>query len=230
LELVARRIADSGMTAEEAATYANTLLARDGFDYEFDACPILKTNEHPVSVSNERQKKIYNYSLTKLNGGKVRIQLVADPSEALCGECSFWIPLLRVTKLEFWLISGGKQYLVKRPRGFVLKKVSLVDPSMNRILHSWEVPLDTEPLGVSGDGRRIYIELLNNYEPGDLVKKVVLEVSQSGVRFVARPQLPAQTSELIQSHPTDPHDAYLTFKRFRVGNKSYTIRYDVPCT
>src|SRR5947209_11428855 len=98
LELVAKRIAQSGVSPEDAANYANSLLARDGFDYEFDACPIVKANRRPVSVSTDSQKKIYNYSMTKLNGGKVRIQLVADPSEALCGDCAFWIPLLRLTK------------------------------------------------------------------------------------------------------------------------------------
>ncbi len=230
LELVAKRIANSGVTAEEAANYANTLLAKDGFDYEFDACPIVKANRRPASLSNDRQKKIYNYSLTKLNGGKVKIQLVADPNEALCGECSFWIPLLRVTKRELLLASEGRQYLVKRPEGFLLKKINLVNPGMTRVLRTWEVPLDTDPVGVSEDGSRIYLELLNNYEPEALVNKVVLEVSQSAVRFLARRQIPSQKSELIQNHPTNPRDAYLTFKSFRVGNKSYIIRYDAPCT
>jgi len=230
LELIAKRIAQPGVAAEEAADYANTLMARNGFDYDFEACPIVKANKRPGPVNSDGRNKIYNYTLTELSGSKLGMQLTADPTEALCGECAFTIPLLRVTKRELLLVSEGRQYLLKRPSGFLLKKVSLVNRSLRRLLYTWEVPLDTEPVGVSEDGKRIYLELLNHYEPEDLVKKVVLEVSQSGVRFVARDKIPAQTGQLMPSHPTDPHDAYLTFKRFRVRDKSYIIRYDAPCT
>ncbi len=230
LELVAKKIAQPGTTPEEAAEYANSLMAKNGFDYEFDACPIVRANRHPRSIDQYGTEKIYYYSFVGVNGRKLRFELTGDPAEALCGECAFEIPLLRVTSKELLVVSGGKQQLVKRPTGFELKKISIMDSSMRRTLRTWEVPLDTELAGVSQDGTKIYLELLNNYQPEDLVKKVVLEASQSGLRFMARNQLPTQSSEYVKHHPKDPRDPYLAFRRFRVGHKSYIIRYDAPCT
>ena len=39
LEKVAEKLKQPGVTAEDAAEYANQLLAIHGFFYEFDACP-----------------------------------------------------------------------------------------------------------------------------------------------------------------------------------------------
>jgi hypothetical protein len=230
LEMVAEKLRQPGVTAENAAEYANSLLAIQGFDYGFDACPVVKANRHPQSIGDKYGLgKSYNYSFVQTNGRRIKIQLIGDPANALCGECGFDIPLLRVTKRQLLVVSDGKQYLVRRPPGFFLKEISLVDRSMKRILRTWEVPLDTQLAGISEDGTKIYVELLNNYSE-DLFKKIVVEVSGSTVRFRARSQVAARDGEFVTDHPTHPRDAYLAFKRFRIGNKQYIIRYDVPCT
>lgn len=231
VELVAEKLKQPAVTAEDAAEYANGLLAIHGFDYGFDACPVVKANRHPQSIGDRYGLgKLYNYSFVQTNGRRIKMQLMGDPTEALCSECAFDMPLLRVSKRQLLVVSDGKQYLVRRPFGFFLKEISLVDRSMKRILRTWEVPLDTQLAGISEDGTRIYVELLNNYNSRDLINKIVVEVSGSTIRFRARSQVAARDGEFVTDHPTDPRDAYLAFKRFRIGNKQYIIRYDVPCT
>lgn len=230
LEMVAEKLRQPGVTAEDAAEYANSLLAIHGFNYFFDACPVVKANRHPQPVEDEYgSAKSYNYSFVQTNGRRIKMQLIGDPTLAMCGECAFDIPLLRVTKRQLLVVSNGKQYLIRRPSGFFLKEISLVDRSMKRILRTWEVPLDTELAGISEDGTKIYIELLNNYSE-DLYKKILIEVSGSTIRFRTRSQVALRDGEYVTDHPTDPLDAYLAFKRFRIGKKQYIIRYDVPCT
>jgi hypothetical protein len=230
LDLVAERLKQPGVTAEDAAEYANSLLAIHGFDYWFDACPVVKVNPHPKSIIViGGLTKSYKYSFAQTDGRRIKMQLIGDPADGLCSDCVFDIPLLRVTKRQLLVVSDGKQYLVKRPSGFVLKEISLVDRSMKRTLRTWEVPLDSELAGISEDGTRIYLDLYNNYTE-DLFSKVVVEVSESTIRFRARSAVAAQAGEVITNHPTDQPNAYLTFKRFRIGNKQYIIRYDSPCT
>ena len=110
LELVVQKIKQPGVTAEDAAEYANNLLAKNGFDYEFDACPVVKANRHPQSIQERYGlTKIYNYSLVRTDGRKIKLQLIGDPTEALCGECSFEIPLLRLKELTV----GGESYTLR---------------------------------------------------------------------------------------------------------------------
>lgn len=230
LEMVAEKLRQPGVTDEDAAEYANSLLAKHGFDYDFDACPVVKANRHPQSIEDKYGlTKLYNYSFFQTNGRRIKMQLIGDPTDALCGECAFDMPLLRVMKLQLLVVSDGKQYLVRRPPGFFLKEISLVDRSMKRILRTWEVPLDSDLAGISEDGTRIYVELYNNYIE-DLFNKIVVEVSGSTIRFRARSQVAARDGELVTDARTDPRDAYLAFKRFRIRNKQYIIRYDFPCT
>lgn len=230
LEMVAEKLKQPGVTAEDAAEYANKLLAIYGFFYEFDACPVVKANPQPQTVTDKYGlTKSYSYSFFETSGRRLTMQIIADPADALCGECDFAIPLLRVTKRQMLVVSDSKQYSVKRPAGFFLKEISLVDRSMKKIIRTWEVPLDSEVAGVSEDGTNLFLYLYNGYD-GDLDNKVVLEVSGSTIRFRGRSQVAAQDGEFIKDHPTDPLNAYLAFKRFRVGHKQHIIRYDVPCT
>ena len=229
LELVAEKLKQPGVTAADAAEYANSLLTIHGFDYDFDACPIVKANPHPQSINDKYGlTKSYNYSFVQTNNRRIKMQLIGDPA-GLCGECDFSIPLLRVTKRQLLAVSDGKQYLLRRPPGFFLKEINLVDSSMKRTLRTWEVPLDSDLAGISEDGTRIYVELYNNYTQ-DLFNKLVVEVSGSTIRFRARSEVAARDGELVPNHPKDPGNGYLTFKRFRIGNKQYIIRYDFPCT
>ena len=231
LAKTAERLKQPGVTAEDAAEYANQQLAKQGFNYFFDACSVVKANPHPASIRDRNGlTKVYNYPFRKVDGRQIKMQLLGDPENSLCGECTFYIPILRATPRRLLVVADGRQYWVRRPADFFLHMISLVDSTMKKTLRTWEVPLDTQLAGISEDGTKIYLELLNNYESQDLVNKIVVEASGSSVRLRPREQVAGQHGELIEDHPTDPHNADIAFKRFRVGKKQYIIRYDLPCT
>jgi hypothetical protein len=54
-------------------------------------------------------------------------------------------------------VLDGKKYLLKRPVEFRLEEIELVDETMKRVIRKWEVPNETFPIGVSADGRILYL-------------------------------------------------------------------------
>src|SRR5205085_10766244 len=114
------------ITAKEAARYANTLLSQHGFNYEFDACPIVKADRRPRNVPGSNGlARAYRFPMTQADGRKIFFQFISDPMDELCGSCEFIIPAMRVTRREILLVSEGKQYLLKRPPGFIVKEMDL---------------------------------------------------------------------------------------------------------
>src|SRR5262245_1311422 len=47
--------------------------------------------------------------------------------------------------------------MLKRPVEFRLEEIELVDETMKRVIRKWEVPNETFPIGVSADGRILYL-------------------------------------------------------------------------
>lgn len=228
-ELVVRKLKQPGVTVREAAQYANELLAKNGFNHGFDACPIVEANPQPQEVQvTGGAMKAYIFPLTETRGRRINFKFIGQPTWALCGECAFTIPLLRINRREMLVVSEGKQYLVKRPANFHLEEIDLVDRSMRRVLRTWEVPVDSMPAGISQDGTKIYLDLYN-VDSQDTLNKLVLEVSASGVSFHARSKASAQPGVDLKNHPTDPNNSYLSFKRFRAGGRTYIIRFNAPC-
>jgi hypothetical protein len=107
--------------------------------------------------------------------------------------------------------------------------MSLVDETMEKRLRTWEVPRHSIPIGVSEDGTKIYLDLGYKFEE-TVSDKLVLEVSETGLAIRAANEVNVQEGEWIENHPTDPKNAYLSFERFRVGDRSYIIRFTAPCT
>jgi len=141
----------------------------------------------------------------------------------MCGECFFSLPVTKVTKREIELVTSGKKYLPVRPPSFHLDEMSLVDQSMRKVLRTWQVPDQGEPLGVSSDGTKLYLETA--------IESLILEISESSsMRILAREEVKLPKGETVQKHPTDPKNAYLSFMRFRFGGRSLVIRYSEPCT
>jgi hypothetical protein len=139
-------------------------------------------------------------------------------------------------------VLDGEKYLLKRPAGFLLEEMELVDETMKRVIRKWEVPTQTWPIGISADGRTLYlsIEFTKNDLDGNgwwvwkQGKKgyptSVLAISPTGIRFeVAAKALAGQESE-IPDFPEDPNNGYLAYRRYRVKGKTYIIRFSNPCT
>lgn len=215
------------------ARHANALLARMGFDYDFDSCELFppELKDGGARVRNGGTGALYTFRrrLTRLDGRGVTFDLVADDLGAPCGECYITVPALRVTRGGMTLVAaGGVLYGLKRPASFRLDEAQLLDPSMKRVLRSWHLPFQAVPVGISPDGRRLYLDFYVGVGPGDLL---LLELSEDGrARFRARALTDLGRGESITDLPPNPDDAYEGYKRFRVGGRTHVVRFTGPCT
>lgn len=219
-----------GIKAAALARYGNALLARRGFDYDFDACEIFPREMLNGDGSLLEAERLHTFQrrLTRLDGRRVTFNLVADDLGGPCGECHLMLPALRVTKTEMHLVAGGAVYELKRPASFVLDEAQLVGPDLKTVLRTWQLPHQTIPEGISPDGRRLYV----GFHDEDHLDEVVLEITEDGrTNFRAAADAGVgDGGEWIKDHPKDPRNDYLSFLRFRNGGRTHVIRFTGPCT
>ena len=224
-DVAERKQQQPSLTASQLAQYANELVEKRGFDYDFDVCDAVaqryRTKAPAWSVRN---------NLALSNGGKLSVEFeVGNPTEpdSLCGECSTQLPTVQVTKDELLLVADGKQYRVRRPATFILDEVELVDASMKKVLRTWQLPYQSVPIGISADGAKLYLHIYQ-FELDDLV----LELSEDGkVAFRARAEIGLRDEgEWIENLPTHAAKTKLGFRRYQAGNKKYIVRFIPPCT
>ena len=218
-----------GLRADALARHANALLARRGFDYDFDACEIFPRELLADGGGGTATGALHTFRrrLTRLDGRAVVFDLVADDLGAPCSECFLSLPALRVTKTGMTLVSGGTAYELKRPAFFVLDEAYLVGPDLKTVLRTWQLPFQTIPAGVSPDGRRLYVGFYEDYNLGELL----LEITEDGrTSFRAAQEVGAGGGEWLEDFPKDPKNDYLSFMRFRNGGRTHVIRFTGPCT
>jgi hypothetical protein len=223
-ELSRRKQKQPAITLKELAVVGNEMLKEKGFDYMFDVCEILPERDrqtsgfaipasHTLSLSNGTQR---SFKFTVAGGG-----------EGLCGECMSMIPAVQVTATEMVLVSDGNRYRVRRPKAFALDQAELVDATMKKVLRKWQLPYQTVPIGISPDGAKLYLNFYTDYKLDGLV----LELSENGkLAFRAGGDVQMVEGKFVEDHPKDPNNAYLSFKRFDTGNKTFIIRFWAPCT
>jgi hypothetical protein len=213
-----------GLAPAALARYANALVASRGFDYDFDVCEIFGPEER---VAASAATVTLDRRLTRLDGRGVDFRFVADNRGGMCAECFLTLPALRVTKHEMTLVADGAVYELKRPAGFTLDEAYLVGPDLKTVLRTWHLPYQTVPVGVSPDGRSLYVDFYDDYGLDELV----LEISDDGrASFRVRGEAAAGGGEWIEDHPKDPLNAYLSFQRFRSGGRTHVVRFSGPCT
>jgi len=227
--------AESDISPAALAAYGNALVARRGLDHGFDACAILKGDRNPRPVPGASEEtKAFAHTLRRVGGGRVNFQfvtdLIDDTAGAMCGECFFVVPALRVTKREMHVVSGGRRYRLERPPGFLLDEASLVDETLKQVLRTWQLPYQAFPLGLSPDRAKLYLPL-PNFDGEAWDDKLAVEISDAGVRFVPRAGLNLPKGEALTGLPPDAGDTHLEFRRFGTGSRSYVLRFSSgPCT
>lgn len=222
IEVIERAKQAPSLSAVELAAYGNDLIAKKGFDYAFDVCEALNHRDR----SRTPPAKSLTYQMTLTNGGKTPFQFTIG-DEGLCGECWTSIPILQITNKEMTLIAEGERYRVRRPSSFYLDDVQLVDETLKKVLRTWQLPSQAMPTGISADGTKLYVNFYN--ELG--LDHLVLEVSESGPpQFRDRAVIKSSEPKLIENHPKDPNNAYLSFMSLRAGEKIYRLKFSAPCT
>ncbi len=232
---------------------ANSELTVRGFDYVFDVSTyITERRLTPLdrSTPSDFEGNPYEFDLTILEGGQLHLRLDAGPAGA-CGERSVLIPAARVTPEEITVVVGSQHYRVKRPSGFHLEQVQLVDEKTKKTVRTWELPFYAELLGVSPDGSTLFflpnfnlwasrqntstrlatVSMLMPTGPQGLHRPshLILAVTERGVEFANEyAPLEQETSEILGDR--DPEHPYIGYRRFRLAAKSYVVRFEWPCT
>ena len=224
LEVIERAKQSPSLTPLELAAYGNDLIAKNGFDYRFDVCEAL--NHHDRSRIPTATSLTYKMTLT--SGRKTSFRFTTEDTDGgLCGECWTSIPLIQITSKEMTLFAEGERYRVRRPSSFYLDDVQLVDETLKKVLRTWQLPYQAMPTGVSADGTKLYVNFYN----GLGLDHLVLEVSENGPpQFRDRAVIKSSEPKLLENHPKDPDNNYLSFMSFRVGEKIYRLKFSAPCT
>jgi hypothetical protein len=226
-----RKASGPALSASGLARYANALLARRGFDYDFNACEFFPTGTLTpggrLRPDGSWKQITLERRMTRVGGGEMTLKFVATDAEAICSECYLTLPALRVTEGEMTVVAGGAAYTLKRPAEFDLDEAYLVADDLKTVLRTWQLPFQTVPSGVSPDGRGLYVSFYEDYGLDELV----LEITEDGrPRFRVAREVGARGGEWITEHPKDPSNDYLGFMRFRAGGRSRVVRFSAPCT
>ena len=228
-----RERADSSITPDALAAYGNSLVARRGLDFGVDACAVMEANPNaPRAPEVSQSARAFDYVMRRVGGGPVRFRLITElfdeQPDRNCGECYFAVPALRVTRTEMLVVAGGRRYRLRRPDPFLIGEATLLDGSLKRVLRAWQLPYQSEVLGLSADRTRLYIPL-PPFDDEQWDDRLALELSDAGVRFVARKRLRLAKGEPLTS-PPEIAEADASYIRFASGAQSYVIRITAPCT
>jgi hypothetical protein len=218
-----------GLKAAALARYANSLVAREGFDYSFNVCEIFPREmlDGNGTLAEAGALHTFRRRLTRLDGRAVTFNLVSDDYGGMCGECFLTLPALRVGKGEMALVAGGAVYELKRPATFTLDEAYLVAADLKTVLRTWQLPYQIIPEGISPDGKKLYVGFYTDHDLDELL----LEISEDGhTRFRVKEEVGVTGGERVENHPQDPNNAYLSFMRFRAGGRTYVVRFSSPCT
>jgi hypothetical protein len=243
LERDVRRFIDGhpGASAEKITAYANSALQKYGYIYKFHSCDFLDSKKLEPLNPGRDPTLIYLLPFDLARGGRraYKIPVQGGP----CADCYALIPTLSFSAQNILAVLDGKKYSLKRPAEFRLEEMELVDEMMKRVIRKWEVPNEDFPIGVSVDGRTLYLPVEfteSDHDAGIWLpwkngKKSypssVLAISPTGIRFeVAAKALAGREDPEILDFPEDPNNAYLAYWRFRVKGKTFIIRFSGPCT
>jgi hypothetical protein len=232
------------VSAERITAYANSALQKYGYIYKFHSCDFLESKKlEPLNAGHHPSvRSIYSLPFDLARGGRRAFKISCE----CIGPCSFCyalIPAIDVSSQNILAVLDGKKYLLNRPVEFRLEEMEFVDDTMKKVIRKWEVPDETFPIGISADGRTLYlpVEFTESDHGANMWllwkegKKShpssVLAISPTGIRFeVAAKALVDQDIEKGLDIPAGPDSGNLALKLFLVKGKTYIIRYPGPCT
>jgi len=212
----AKLSAEPSIPSQKLADLANKLAARQGYGFGFDPGGFKERSVTSGSV------KMSRYDLWSTDGKRLRF-IAPERGDHPCGTWTEF-PVGWVKGGAFGLTSDGQVYATRIPRQFGRDDIALVDRSLRKTFRRWDVPMDSTPEAISGDGTKIYL-----YTELD---QLFLEVDSLGkYRYVA-----SNTAGLVKNHvdlkkfPKDKKNDYIGYRQFKNGGVSYYIKFSWPCT
>ncbi|NNE99686.1 MAG: hypothetical protein HKN25_11760 [Pyrinomonadaceae bacterium] len=227
-DLISFDRSNPGASVSSIVKYANQRLEKTGFNYSFDICESLPKGDPKIDPKSYFAK--FRIPLSTSEGRKQLFQISSGYGNSPCGECFTSFPTAKVSRQEVVAISGEKKIAIKRPQHFVLDEVLLVDKTLQKTLRKWETPYSTTPVGISPNGKKLYI----GYYFGKSAEepKLLLEISEGGtVKFAAKESTKmVSKKQALKDFPKEKGNDYLTYEKFTGRDKTFFIKYSFPCT
>lgn len=216
------------MPAKELADYGNKLLKTEGYDYTFSWEPKGKENEENFAKLNYENYYPFKYEFTDKSGKKQTFQLLNDDFGHPCFSV-IDIPITKINEQTITIVSDGKEIELKRPKEFYLEEFELLDKDLKKTLIKWKSPIDATPVGISEDGTKIYFEsweFTDNYKEKPI--KLAVEVSADGsLKLIDVNEIKSGKGV---DFDYDKQHTEVIYRKFKVGNNEYNVRYSAPCT
>lgn len=220
-ELAAERARRPSATPAELAELGNGLIRERGMPFEFDFSRVGVGPDEP-GANGRVPVRPHAARLVAAGGARVSLRVVGAVDEGACGEAFLSLPVRRVRgDVATVLTDAGPLDLLAPSSKLGFETMDLVDASLRKTVRRWAVPYQTVPLGVSADGRELYVGL--NADLG-----LALGIGPSGYRLVPRSEIGPEPEDV--EGPKDPKNAYLSYARVRAGARTYYVRYSAPCT
>lgn len=219
------------ISLKELAAFANDLLKTKGYDYTFSWEPKGKQNRENLLKIGEVALP-FSYIFTDLAGKKRRIQFLNADFGHPCFSV-IDIPVKQVTASKVSIKTQDSQILVVKPSDFYLEQIVLVDVRSRKPIRKWMVPIDARPVGISRDGMKIYFDTWEFYQdPYEGYKELSLglavELSSDGtLRFVDINNIPSDKGADIDY---DKKFTEIIFRKYKVAEKEYLVKFSSPCT
>src|SRR5262249_33072444 len=113
-----------GFSAEKITAYANSVLQKSGYRYEFEIRDLIQSNKFQLvdSEQNTDESKLYLIPFD-LEGGAQRSFKIWVDLVGLCDENFAHLSVINVTSQNILAVLDGEKYLLKRPAGFLLEEM-----------------------------------------------------------------------------------------------------------
>lgn len=229
--LADKKAENSKISASDLATFANELLDKQGVNYEFSF------DSNTCSLLDEKRKNLKKDQSKELNVRGTFTPEIGDKTtlflpevifiEGNCKRCFVRLPVVAATEKDFMTIIQERNVNFLLPGNFSLETVALVDNvSPANVKRIWKVPSRTVPIGVSEDGKRLYLDL-NINELNDLA----LVIYENGVaQFNVKKDLNlSEKAAPLKDFPKDSNSSSVSYISFGTGETKRTLKFSSPC-
>lgn len=198
---------------EQLASFATTLHIERGFNYTFYLCP-----DGTQSTASVHSRTLH---LERTNGKPITFEVLGDiePDGTCRQSCAIHLPCYQVNAKEIELVAGQETYRLKRPANFRLNEIHQVDETGKTVLRTWESPIDADVVGMSEDGKALYV-----LTP---IEGLVLELAGGQIRFKVRSKVKYLKGRDVSVSATD--NKTHTTLHFTVKNTPVWLKYPTPC-
>lgn len=221
-ELVQIRKEKPDIKPDAFAKRANELMQTSGFPFVFSfndaTCDAIARSLKNSKLPAEKQR--LTIKLQPLDGPVTALSIPpANFANSECSKCSVTLPVLEASDKTLITIVMGQHIGFQSPKGLEPSKIALIDDKGQQIEREWRVPFRIRPIGISFDGRIIYLP----FKEAELADLALAVFSEGVFEIVPRSEAGAAGKEKESS-------AGFAYLEFADAERQFVVRYTYGCT